>query len=264
MHKRVGYCHHANCHYAPDMDELVSHAGCAPDTSFASSQVEVEPEPEEVEISLPEDARKLVFMENGVLCTDYPIASQEIMLRGVDSQSQYRYDLHIGADRVYIPVYQDGKLVSYVGRAIWWLPYQSFQRYKYPKGIKIANYIFDWDRAKIWQQLTLVENTFNAMWLNRQYATSNFGSHLSDKQIETIIHGRAGMKGSILLMWDEGADKSAAKAVKKLQKRGIKAGYVKISGQPDDHSRQELCTYMEVGHAYATEGKQCLTFRTKT
>ncbi len=263
MRKRVGYCHHANCHYSPDMDELVAIAGCAPDVSFATSDVPIATEEPDVEITLPEDARQIIHMEDGLLCTDYPRASDQISLRGVVHAAQYRYNIHIGSDRVYIPVYQDGKLVSYVGRAVWWLPYEPFQRYKYPKGTKIANYIFDWDRAKTWTQLTLVENTFNAMWLNRDYTTTNFGSHLSDRQIETIIHGRAGMEGSILLMWDEGADKSAAKAVKKLQQRGIRAGYVKIDGQPDDHARQTLCGYIDRAHREIQKGKRCLTFRTK-
>ncbi len=265
MRKRVGYCHHANCHYAPGMAELIEIAGCEPDSSFLSSRVTAEEEaPPPEEITFPEGCKPLMEMVDGQLESEFPIAVNRIWNdRGVDPHKMWRYNIHIGGNRVYVPVYQDGKMMSYVGRACWWLPYQPFQRYKYPKGTSIANYLFDWPIARTWDRLTLVENTFNAMWLSDYQVTTNFGSHLSDIQIDQITHGRAGKNGTILLLWDEGADQSAEKAVKKLRKKGFTAGYMQINGQPDDHSFLELETRIEHSHLWLEGKAPWMTFRTK-
>lgn len=262
LSKRIGYCHHARCHYTPTLDDLIQIVGHGPSESFLTSSVISEPEdtgPEE--IVLPEGTEELVRMENGQLVTNYPLAAAKVAERGVSPSDQYRFNLHIGNGKVYIPIYHEGKLYNYVGRTAWWLPFQSAKRYEYKKGVKTNNFIFNWDEAKTWKNLTLVENTFNAIWLNKFCATSNFGSHLSDKQIELISQGRASKTGSIVLLWDEGADRSAARAVRKLRKRGFDAAYVQISGQPDDHNEEYLEDIIETAHEKAKRGVTCLTFR---
>ena len=153
--------------------------------------------------------------------------------------------------RVYVPVYYKEKLVSYVGRDILGLtPY----RYKYPKGSKISEHFLGWDEAKLWNKLTLVENTFVSIWLrNYLNCTTNFGSHLSEKQIEKIKK----MKHleSVAIMWDKGAEERAENACLKLACLGIPAAYARLKGQPDDYTLEEIIYIGNKTHERAKKGK---------
>jgi hypothetical protein len=255
--KQVGYCHHDKCHWKPTLKDLVDRVGHGPDDTLGAQLPEPEPEP--VEITLPEGAKRLIVRRDGNLWTDFPAAVGHIEFdRRITVEDQFRFALHVGNQRVYVPVYDDTKLVNYVGRAMWWLPYKPFLRYEYAKGVKTSNYLFNWSSAKTWNNLTLVENTFNAIAYKKECVTTNFGSHLSDKQINMITHGRA---RSVLLLWDEGADASAFKAAKKLRAAGVKADYAKINGQPDDHGLDYIHRVIAECHAAIAEGKQCKTYR---
>jgi len=247
--KLIGYCHRASCHYSPTLQDLIELVGHGPNDFFSErTPTKVIPS-EPQEISFPEGARKLVELVDGKFHSDYEIAIQNIYsTRFIPIELQYSFNLHIGNNKVYIPVYLNGKMINYVGRAIWWLGYNPVQRYEYAKGIKTTDFIFNWDNAKTWPNITLVENTFNAIWLHRENVTSNFGSHLSDKQINLLTQSKAGGKGSITLLWDEGAEVNAEKAVKKLRMRGLDAAYIKIKGQPDDHSKEELISLINKSH----------------
>ena len=254
--KLIGYCQKASCHFSPSLKDLISLVGHGPSESLVTDSKPIQNVlSEDQEIALPQGARKLVDLHKGQFISSYPIAVNKVKERGVSIEDQYRFNLHIGNSRVYIPVYFKEKLVSYVGRAIWWLPFPSAKRYEYPKGSKVNNYLFNWDEAKTWTQLTLVENTFNGIWLHSSCVTSNFGSHLSDRQISLISSGKSAQKGSIVLLWDEGAEHGAERAVRKLRGLGFDAAYIKIKGQPDDYKKEELLGFINEGHERAKEGK---------
>ena len=258
--KRIGFCHRANCHYSPTLKELKEIVGDkSPLDEFSEPIYQKVSQAEAVEISLPEGTQRLVELISGTFRTSYPHTSQKVAERGVSQPEQYKFNLHIGDGRVYIPVYYEGKMISYLGRSMWWLPIQGL-RYQNAEGTKLNEYFFNWDEGKSWNRLTLLENTFNAMWLRQLQATSTFGSNLGDRQIEHILYGKA---ESVLLLWDEGADKSAWKAVRRLRKRGVPASFAKITGQPDDHELEYLSNVIEVGHAAALEGKHWVNFRTE-
>ncbi|MDY6958099.1 MAG: hypothetical protein SVK08_02975 [Halobacteriota archaeon] len=203
-------------------------------------------------MELPERADRLTYMKDGLIFSKFPLASEQIKDRGVDLQSQYIFDIHLGEGRIFIPIYYEGKLVSYVGRACWWIP-EIRLRYKYPSGTRVTDYLFNWDGVKQEKTLILVENTFNAIWINNNLGpcTSTFGSNLSDSQITLITSGHF---ASVVILWDEGADMSAYKAVKKLRAASTPATYVMIDGQPDDHSLSFLREVTETGYKKAVEG----------
>lgn len=257
VRKKLGYCHHDRCHWKCNLDDLIEKVGHGPEDALSGTFLP-EPEPDvQVEVSFPEGAEKLVDMSVKIgkkWIIPKPWACGEIeRKRGVTIDLQYQFDLHMDVERIYIPVYLEGKMVSYVGRRIWWMDYDyDALRYKYPTGNKVTNYLFNWDEAKTWKELTLVENTFNGIWLRDLQATSNFGSNLSDKQIQLIQSGRA---RSVVLLWDEGAGRSAEKAVTKLRAKGINASSVQITGQPDDHTKPRLEYLIQLGHENAKKRK---------
>ena len=58
-----------------------------------------------------------------------------------------------------------------------------------------------------------------------------------------------------MLLWDEGADKNAERAVNKLREIGIKATYVKIRQQPDNYPEKTLADIVKNSHKLAKNGK---------
>lgn len=257
--KKVGYCHHDKCHWKPTLDDLFERVGEKLEDAVWDDLSPNEGPAPKVEVTLPETAKRLVELEDGKLNTKYPTIILRLKEdRTITIEQAYNFNLYTGGCRIYIPVYLEGELVNWVGRALWWPPFEGALRYKYPRGTKVTDYLFNWDTAKTWDRLTLVENTFNAIWLHKHYVTSNFGSHLSDSQCEHILRGRA---RSVVLLWDRGAESSAHKAVKKLRSLGVQASYGMIDGQPDDHSEPEIVRWIQELHQAAQAGTTCLNLR---
>jgi hypothetical protein len=235
--KKVGYCHWDRCKFhisGIKLITLIQLAGDRPDTLPVWTDEEPPPV---IEVALPEEAKPVVTMKDGKYFTINMDALGALCKRGVTPEAAYRFDLHIDDSRVYIPVYQGGVLKQYVGRAWWWLPKQSSLRYKYASGISIKKFLFNYDAVKRWDQVTLVENTFNGIWLRDIKFTSNFGSDLSAEQIQLL--SRSGVK-SVALLWDEGAEAAAEKCVNRLTKHGIPSSFGVIREQPDNHTIEWL------------------------
>lgn len=211
------------------------------------------------EVSLPEGAQQVVYYENGKLKTKLPTACEEIRKRGVSPENQARFKLRFDGQRVYIPVYREGKLVNYVGRAAWWFDH-DLKRYKYPYGHSITKHLFNWDEARLWPKLTLVENTFNAIWLREAlHCSTNFGSNLTLDQVQLICNSKV---QSVAILWDEGADKKAEDAVNALATDfGIPAAYCKLTGQPDDHTLDLLIEAAEATHEASRQGHKWINRR---
>jgi hypothetical protein len=188
----------------------------------------------------------LVTRVNNEYLTNFPIALRMVVERGVSVENIYRYNFHFDGLRIYIPVYCEGQMVSWIGRAAWWFEHGSGKKYMYADGTEISRFLFDWDNAQNWNRLALCENTFNGIrYQNSFNCTSNFGSNLSKTQINLIL--RSSSK-CVILLWDEGTSTKAEKVVYELRNRGIPAAFAVISGQPDnyeDHDIREIaeCTF---------------------
>ena len=115
--------------------------------------------------------------------------------------------------------------------------------------MNIGNYLFNWDNKKFDGHLTIVENTFNAI---RYDCTTCFSSHLSDTQAGLIKRSRV---RSVGIMFDEGAGEAGQRAVEKLRRNGVRAAYVTVRGQPDDHSDMVIQEEIKVLEDAANKGR---------
>ena len=233
MKKKIGFCHHDRCHWTPTLDDLIRHIGYPPDQS--GLYLRPETKEEETVICLPEGAQPLVYYEDMTYYTDNLEAYKYLEKRNVGAADMIRFRIHWLDDRIYVPIREDNELVSYVSRQ--YTP--GSKGYLYPKGGKQARTFLGWDEVKNWSWITLVENTFVSMWLRSPLnCTTNFGSHLSRYQMDKIaLHSQI---KEVVLLWDEGAEHSAWRAIEKLRARGLCANICKVTGQPDDHPLEEL------------------------
>lgn len=256
IRKRVGHCHYASCafHIQPVLlQDLINIVGYGPDSDEGWLIEDEYGETTSQAIVLPEASQELVYMEKGQLLTRYPTASQAVSARGVNPEDQHRFRLHFDGLYVYIPVYLDGKLVSYIGRKSWWFHTDAI-RYNNASGSLTNSCIFNWNEAQGWNRLTLVENTFNAIWLRHRIQTSStFGAHLSEEQALMISRGPF---ESVAFLWDQGSEQSAGKAVETLKTEyGIPACAGWLTGQPDDHELDFVVEAAEAVHKAALEGR---------
>ena len=243
--KKIGHCHFDKCrlHIQPVTISKLREFHNLGNIDVSDIPSEDSQEEAREPISLPPDSRPLVYKEQGVIETEFPIASAAVSTRGVAPDLQYKYNLHFDGNRVYIPIYSKGELFSYVGRAAWWYA-NPIPRYKYPLHTKVSHYLFNWDYFVNSEVLTLVENTFNSINYNHNTefsVSTNFGSHLSKEQINLILASKVRL---VCLLWDGGSEHSAAKACSKLRANGIDCIYGLLPGknQPDNYSVNEVNT----------------------
>ncbi len=214
----------------------------------------------QTKISLPDTAKPLIWMDGALeegFVTNNQLVVRELKVdRNVGTKDIIKWNIHYDpiSHRVIVPVYEEGKLVQYVGRLLW--SYHAFaneKRYKYGSGSSIGKYLLGWGEAKRWEKLVLVENTFNAIWLrDKLYCSTNFGSHLSTEQIDKIEKSKV---KSVVLLWDAGAEARAEKAVRQLHKRAINAVYCVIKQQPDNYHLENLEVMCHNAHEQALKGR---------
>ena len=246
--KLVGYCH--RCHWKPRLQDLNAYLKRPVDAAEAEAAEPVQHDPGK--ISLPAGSQALLVREGGRFHTINERAIGEIAARGVSIPDQFQFGFRLTQDRIILPVVEGGTLVNYLARLIWWLPFLQGRKYLYCPGVSTSRYLFNWDEAKRWERLGLVENTFNGIAYRGMGITSSFGSHLSAHQIEHIAKGKA---KSVVLLWDEGAEARAEKAVKELAQRGVPAAFVRMKGQPDSHPVEQIQAWLREGHKAAGRGK---------
>lgn len=246
--KRVGYCHRASCGWKPSLEDLVEIVGYAPDDTENNFFHDVPPDEEEEEIALPSNCLPLMGKtDNGQYQTNSISIMNDLYKRGVTHEEAFRWDIRIGTGRedrrIYVPVYDGAKLVHFVSRVSWSYERPNDLRYKYAVGSHPGKYLFGWAESAYWDTLTLVENTFNSIWLRKDLnCSTNFGSHLSKIQVRKIFKSKV---KTVVLLWDEGAEDKAEKAVRDLHTTGVNACYCAIKGQPDDHPVADLLTWVQ-------------------
>ena len=248
--KGLGHCKRASCHWSPTLKELVSYVGSSSSVELEQSAAEKK---EKVKVVLPDDAIPMLSRDLTPHCYRCETASSHLEVdRKVSKQKQFQYNLHETENRIFVPVYFNNDLVNYVGREKWWHLVQSEKRYRYHPGVSTSDFIFNWDQIKFIKQLTLVENTFNAIWLDHLGVSTNFGSSLSEKQASMIENSSI---KSTLIFWDEHSELSAEKAVNRLKNRGVRSLFIKIKGQPDAHTIECIKNIVRLGHYEAERGK---------
>lgn len=260
--KKIGHCHYASClnHIVPvTVDKLKSVCGFGPDESYSvnwlpsAKSFSTDPVP----VLLPEEAKPILTRKKDSFFTRFPLTLKSIKDRGLSTDQIYHYNLHFDGLRVYIPVYSDGKMVQWVGRASWWFENKEM-KYKYAMGAPISSFLFNWDNNKRANKLTLIENTFNAIAMNELFPdifySSTFGSNLSDTQCRLIGQGEA---KSVVILWDNDALEKAVKGVQKLRRLGVQAGMLSLFlRQPEDYDRKILAARVaEVHDAMRISGR---------
>jgi len=246
---RVGFCHRAGCHWSPSFEELCDIAGYTPDeVSFMPDAPQEEIK--EVTVNLP--GERLCFYSLDQLMTQSQEALDYLLKRGLTVDDIIRWKITWDGVRVYVPVVKEGQLYNYVGRD---LTGTEILKYKYCTGVKTSHWMFGWDECKEWDHITLVENTFNSIaYRNQINCTTNFGSYLSDVQLNLIKKSKI---KTVLILWDEGTHNTAEKTVKRLRYSGIHAAYCWMKGQPDDWPKSEIiniaCVLKELAEQNKTE-----------
>jgi len=248
--KEVGYCHRASCHATATLEDLIEICGVAPDDMVVTAYGELRPSEEPLSpLCLPTQCRPLVWMDDGQYMTNYPSALGHVLQdRHLTIEQVDRWELQrMNADnRIVVPIYEDGYLISYVNRAGWWNNAYTIpmRKYSYPKGYPVHEYFLGWDEAQTWKELVLVENTFNAIWLRDEFcATTTFGSQLSDAQVEKLNNSKV---KKVIFLWDHGASTEKARA--KLSKIGLQTAQVELGAlkkQPDEWRVEDLVKMVE-------------------
>lgn len=239
--KQQGYCHRASCHKTFDVDSMIDIIGYPPDLAGYVPGMENE-EKVAGPVELPNGAEPILRMHEDV---------SALYQRGVDWDMIQKFHLHRNETHIIVPIYDEGELVQYNSRRInrnvvtseWFkaIP-PSALRYKYASGHPITNFFLGWEECKLWDEVVLVENTFVAMWLRDLNVTTNFGSFLSDVQVDKLVHSNI---KRITLLWDgpNANGRGAAdpqKAQRKLKKVGIPSNIIHIEGQPDDYTKRKI------------------------
>jgi hypothetical protein len=244
--KLIGICHKASCGYTPSLEDLIDIVGFSPNMDGAfEREEEVEVLPDLVLPGWP-----IALRVNGELMTTNAFALRYLRDRGLTDDIVLNWGITSDGERIYVPIVDSGVLVNFNSRA---LPNVSGPKYLYSKGRPTGKYILGWAESRLWDRLSIVENTFVSLWLRSDLRCSTtFGSNISNMQADLIKD--AGVR-SVALLWDENAEQSAERGIRKLHDRGIPAAYWSILGQPDDYPKDVVADWANRIHIAATLGE---------
>lgn len=147
------------------------------------------------------------------------------------------------ADRLIVPVYLGGHLVSFVARDM-----TGFAEKKvlYPKGTKTSRVLFNYDVAKKSEHIILTEGVLDSIYVGHN-AVAVFGTQLSQQQLSLLLASKA-RRVSILFDGDEAGRKGAEKVSGILS--GYYSGRVSVAtlppgADPDELSHEALALLIE-------------------
>ena len=154
--------------------------------------------------------------------------------------------------RLIIPIRLDGRLVSFIARAMWKpckhckgdgcdvCNHTKYKAYLYPKGTKTGHLLFNYDAAKEYEHVVLVEGAFDAIRVGVR-GMAVLGSNLSDTQLQLLLASRA---SEVTLIFDPDAAGARAteSSLNKLRPFFRRLRVVKLPGghDPDFFIREEL------------------------
>ena len=138
-------------------------------------------------------------------------------------------------DRMIIPVVQNGLRVSFVARD---LTGKAEKKVLYPKGSHTSRMLFNYDRAKGFSQVILVEGVLDALRVGPR-GMALFGTTLSAAQYALLAASQA---TEVVLMLDgDVAGKEGAQALRSRLRGAFALREVRLPhGDPDDYPREVL------------------------
>lgn len=154
-------------------------------------------------VSLPVGAYPLT--EDGENCHRARLYLQK---RGIGMDKIQEYHLHYThfgrfAGRVIFPIYENGRMVSYVGRTINPKASPKVLNPTKAEANSPSRYLYNYDRARFYPALVLTEGTFDCITTGvvdyRYGAVATFGKKLTQEQIRIIF--QSSFK-EILFAWD--------------------------------------------------------------
>ena len=168
--------------------------------------------------------------------------------------------------RVIVPITLDGRVVTFVARAMW-KPCKAcdgegceacgnvrYKAYLYPRGSKTRQVLFNYDRARQYEHVVICEGVFDAIRVGPR-GVAVLGSHLSDQQIALLLASRA---REITLLFDPDTAGKAA-TTKSLEK--LKAFYSRLrvvslphGRDPDQFRREKLWQIIEATPLLGSKG----------
>lgn len=214
---RIGNC--KKCNYSPNLAKLISDfEGISLDEAYrrigigiaAKPQAVEEPSFEYVEIQFP---RHFVFLDQP--SERHPQRIVNYMLRrGINWETSRKYELGycLGGEfmwRLIVPIRMFGKLVCFQCRDITGI---SERKYKNPTGSEFSRYIFNYDRAKQFDEGVIVEGVFDSIAVGEN-CVATFGKKISEAQKQLIL--RSGWQ-RVSIMFDADATKEDIKYVNDL------------------------------------------------
>jgi hypothetical protein len=250
----VGICHKAGCawHGGVRLEQLIEVFGFGPE-QYGEWEAPEEKGP--VEVTLP--GWPILTQMISQLMTTNQGALDYLRGRGISDMTILNWGLTCDNERIYIPIVDNnGNCVNFNSRL---LPGHIGPKYLYAKGAKTSYYILGWQECRDWTDLALVENSFVSLsYRARMHCSTTFGSNVSDVQADLIAE--SGIK-RVAILWDEGAEAGADRALKKLAKRGVRACYWRIRKQPDDYPLEWVEQKCQEVKDAADEGIPWLDFR---
>lgn len=137
-------------------------------------------------------------------------------------------------NRLIVPVFLDGRLVSFVARD---MTGRAEKKVLDPKGVKKSRFLFNLDRARKRRAGVLCEGVFDAIRVGPE-GMAVLGTHLSEAQVGLLL-GCA--FEDLVVLFDADATEKAEKTAERLRSYGLPARAVPCpSGDPDDYPREAL------------------------
>lgn len=139
-------------------------------------------------------------------------------------------------DRMVVPVRLHGRTVSFVARD---MTGTAERKVLYPKGTKTSRVLFNYDRAKSFERVVLVEGALDAIRVGPR-GMALFGTSISDAQVALLAKSEA-RDVVVMLDGDAAGEAGAEKVAKRLRTSfSVRLARLPVGTDPDDFERAVL------------------------
>lgn len=139
-------------------------------------------------------------------------------------------------DRMVVPVALHGRVVSFVARD---MTGKAERKVLYPKGTKTSRVLFNYDRAKSFERVVLVEGALDALRVGPR-GMAIFGTSISDAQVALLAASEA-RDVVVMLDGDEAGEAGTEKVVSRLRTSfSVRVVRLPRGSDPDDFERHVL------------------------
>lgn len=206
------------------------------DTLYGVEELEAKWDTTPIEpVPLPEEFRRVKDVSK------YPYFET----RGITQERADTYGLgvvKIGkyANRLVVPIVMDGKQLFWVARFMRTKPPKGIKKTLYPFGARPNRVLFNYDVAKKYERVYLVEDVFSAMAIG-PHAMATLGTQFSQYQMDLLMRTNA---QEVIIMWDLDPSakpgQSGYEKAMKLAPRLAEYWDVKCVKLPDERDPDEL------------------------